>query len=153
MLQSEMVWLQERAENYIAAAIAVDANPPTPPWTTRIESSPHEIFIDIDFPSQMRQFADVFKLVSKLYTVERVRIWPSKSGNGAHVVVQVAESLDLGTRLALATAMGSDPFRTLFTSVTRADFLFKPHPLQFPCTTEPDRSYKWPESAIDEVPF
>ncbi len=84
------------------------------------EAKANELFVDIDSEHQFGIFCVNVAVLKKHWKVVTWISSPSKQGlPHRHVVVRMAEDLDLLTRIALQAALGSDPMRELL-SIRRA---------------------------------
>jgi len=103
---------------------------------TVVEPDDFTLLIDLDGPEGYAQFERVFPRAAELFGLTISDRWPSKSGElyHEHVVVSVTDHgpLDVTTRVALQSILGSDPVRELLAlkrfenGVAEPSTLFKP---------------------------
>jgi len=76
---------------------------------------PDEVFVDIDSPEDLGDFAKRFKILKKLYPDVEQRVSPSQTAGHYHIIVTISELAPIGDheRIAIQAALGSDPFREL----------------------------------------
>lgn len=70
------------------------------------------LLLDLDSETQVEQYKEILPHLKKCFTVVRVEEWTSKSEN-LHVRIMLGLPLSVEIRIALQSALGSDPRRTL----------------------------------------
>lgn len=78
-----------------------------------LTAASNELFIDIDDSLDINPVVAKLRLIHKHYPILRVMRRVSKGGNGLHVRVVMAATLDARERCALHAIAGSDPVREL----------------------------------------
>lgn len=101
---------------------------------TVYRSTPDILLLDLDSPTAEKIYLDHMPIVQVMYGAMEIERWKSKGGENLHVVVKLNVELEIVTRLALQTMLGSDPLKELL-SLKRVKegqnepcLLFKPAP-------------------------
>lgn len=89
---------------------------------------PNELTLDLDTPTQVKQFEDIYPFFCKLFRVKSMRKTRSKNG-GTHVYINMettllksdpdryTQPLYSANKIAMQAALGSDPKRELLSMV------------------------------------
>lgn len=96
-----------------------------------VRSDPKTLLLDLDTPEAVTRYLKGLETMQQYMALREKAQWRSKSGN-LHVLVELAEPLDVETRLFLQACLGSDGVKEYLSSlrleagVTEPSLLFKP---------------------------
>lgn len=100
-------------------------NPEVPPGMLLVSDTPTSLLCDLDTIESVQQFVAVLPYVAEKYPILLLRIWSSMGGN-THAAMHLCDEAAFSVRLALQTALGSDPVRTVLALRDGGNLLFKP---------------------------
>lgn len=84
---------------------------------TVVRGDDTHLLLDLDGDAALAQFSRVCPLVFEKFRIINVEVWRSQGGN-KHVRLTLAEPLNIGARLLLQAALGSDGIKEVLSLVS-----------------------------------